>query len=159
MSSPPTRFFCIGSFGNVAVGPWVSLARAVTTGRAGQRGWIEECPQSRMGRRTVPSNSLTELCACCSAGLLRLRLICPWRNKLELKRSRARDPVEWSFAPNTETPLALIGRMRLSRNFVLRTAGTSYSHDTKMLPSARNPTSRPARLIPQPCTHKPTAKC
>ena len=33
MSSPPTRFFCIGSFGNVAVGPWVLLARAVTTGR------------------------------------------------------------------------------------------------------------------------------
>src|SRR6478609_6763183 len=29
LSSPPTRFFRIGSFGNVAVGPWVSLARAL----------------------------------------------------------------------------------------------------------------------------------
>src|SRR6476659_277876 len=33
LSSYPTRFFPIGSFGNVAAGPWVSLAQAKATGR------------------------------------------------------------------------------------------------------------------------------
>ena len=59
----------------------------------------------------------------CSARLLCLGLICQRRNDFELKHSRAGDPVEWSPAPNTETPLAIIGWMRLSRKLELWTAG------------------------------------
>jgi len=45
LSSPPTRFFRIGSFGNVALGPWVSLARALLRPKRNDRPVLLNLPK------------------------------------------------------------------------------------------------------------------